>query len=188
MFACKRTSQKGFSLVELMVVVAIIGVLASIAVPQVNKFIAKSRQSEAKTNLATYYTAQKAFQAEYGVFDPRFGAIGFSPEGQLRYNVGLSGGVNATAANGYNGTVAGAGISIATLGYCGANGAFQNNCTLLNGAGNSAPPAITAAAQTAIAFTARASGTIYSQSGTAPLDSWTINQQKQVVNTSNGIP
>ncbi len=191
MFACKRTSQKGFSLVELMVVVAIIGVLASIAVPQVNKFIAKARQSEAKTNLASYYTAQKAFQSEYGVYDSRFVAIGYAPEGELRYNVGLGAlGAIATASNGYNVTPAPSSTEISANTYCGpAGGAIINNCRMLLGAGGAAVQPLTGTSLTngagTSAFVAQAAAII---TNTAIADRWTINHQKQVLNTSNGIP
>lgn len=186
MFACKRTSQKGFSLVELMVVVAIIGVLASIAVPQVNKFIAKARQSEAKTNLSSYYTSQKAFQSEYGVFDPRFLAIGFSPAGELRYNVGVTQTAPlATPANGFNGTIVGTDSN--AMAYCAAATAAIGaaGCKMLLGAGGAAVPALTGTAFTATTFNARATAVIVSG---AVADVWQINQNKQISNPTNGIP
>ena len=51
-------SKKGFTLIELMIVVAIIGILAAIAIPNFLKFQAKSKQSEAKTNLGAIFTGQ----------------------------------------------------------------------------------------------------------------------------------
>ena len=52
----------GFTLVELMVVVAIIGILAAVAGPRVQQFRARGVQSEAKANLNSIYLAQAAFQ------------------------------------------------------------------------------------------------------------------------------
>jgi type IV pilus assembly protein PilA len=182
-----RTSQGGFSLVELMVVVAIIGVLASIAVPAVNKYIAKARQSEAKTNLSSLYTSEKAFYAEYTIYDTRFAAIGYSPEGQLRYNVGFgAAGVIATGANGFNTNITNA--AMATVGYCGAGGTMTNGCTVLNGATGAANGLTIPAANTttAVAFTAGAAAVIHAS--VTGGDWWTMSDTKVLSNSTNGIP
>jgi type IV pilus assembly protein PilA len=60
--------QKGFTLIELMIVVAIIGILAAIAIPNFLTYQLKSRQAEAKTNLQAIKTSQIAFQAERGCY------------------------------------------------------------------------------------------------------------------------
>lgn len=58
----KNHGQQGFTLVELMVVVAIIGILAAVAGPRIQSFRARGIQSEAKANLNSIYLAQSAYQ------------------------------------------------------------------------------------------------------------------------------
>ncbi|AHZ86501.1 hypothetical protein Bb109J_c1164 [Bdellovibrio bacteriovorus] len=191
MFSVNRKSQSGFSLVELMVVVAIIGVLASIAVPSINKYLAKALQSEAKTNLSSLYTSEKAFYAEYTAYHSAFSAVGYTPEGKLRYNLGFGANTgNAGAANGFTTTVTNpAGIN--TLVYCVANGGQMTTarpCTMLNGATGGQPPALGtgyAVNSTTGVFTAGASAIIHSSGAT---DVWSIDQNKELRNVTNGIP
>lgn len=58
----------GFSLVELMIVVAIIGILAALAIPRFQSFQAKSRQAEARSNLAHIYTLQVSYNGDNDTF------------------------------------------------------------------------------------------------------------------------
>src|SRR5437868_13177613 len=74
MFKALR-KQEGFTLIELMIVVAIIGILAAIAIPNFLQYQMKSRQSEAKTNLGAIKTSEVAFQAERGCY------VGIAAEG-----------------------------------------------------------------------------------------------------------
>jgi type IV pilus assembly protein PilA len=61
-------SSKGFTLIELMIVVAIIGILAAIAIPNFLQYQLKSRQSEAKTNLGAIRTTEISFNGEHGCY------------------------------------------------------------------------------------------------------------------------
>ncbi|MGZ6125410.1 MAG: prepilin-type N-terminal cleavage/methylation domain-containing protein [Myxococcales bacterium] len=81
----KNIVLKGFTLIELMIVVAIIGILAAIAIPNFIKFQARSKQSEAKANLKAIFTAQKAFFQEKDRYSSLTGEVGFEPERNNRY-------------------------------------------------------------------------------------------------------
>ena len=63
----KTFKQHGFTLVELVVVIAIIGVLAAILVPSMLNYVKKSRLRSANTNAKTAYNAVASYVAEQEV-------------------------------------------------------------------------------------------------------------------------
>ncbi len=87
--------KRGFSLMELMIVVAIIAVLAMVSVPTFARYLAKAKRAEAYMNLRSIYGAQKAHWAETGTYSTVCmgnGGIGWKPEGNCNYTYGFPGG------------------------------------------------------------------------------------------------
>src|SRR5438270_5148397 len=77
-FVAKR---KGFTLVELAVVIVIIGVLAAFGVPRFLKSVERSKAAEAFSYLAAVRDAQERYQARQGTYATDLTAldISFSP-------------------------------------------------------------------------------------------------------------
>src|SRR5687767_8132048 len=84
----KRSStQTGFTLIELMVVVAIIGILAAIAVPQFRSYQARARQGEAKLALGAILKIEKIFHFENGSYGSCLKEMGYQPDGYDPVNI-----------------------------------------------------------------------------------------------------
>jgi type IV pilus assembly protein PilE len=60
--------KEGVTLIEVMVVVAIVGMLAAIAIPAYNNYVTRSRRSDAFTALETIRAAQEMYRAENGYY------------------------------------------------------------------------------------------------------------------------
>src|SRR5499433_3219662 len=81
----QKLKKRGFTLIELMIVVAIIGILAAIAIPNFIRFQARSKQSEAKSNLKGVFTGQRSYFGERDAYSSFVANIGFAPERGNRY-------------------------------------------------------------------------------------------------------
>jgi prepilin-type N-terminal cleavage/methylation domain-containing protein len=66
--ARKGTCQKGFTLVELMIVVIVVGVLAAVAIPMYTLASEKAKASEAVAALGSIRTAMRSYYAEHGTY------------------------------------------------------------------------------------------------------------------------
>ena len=164
-------SRKGFTLIELMIVVGIIGILVAIAAPNFAKYQSKARQSEAKIALAAIYGAEKSFYSEYSAYLSSLDGVGYAPEGNKRfYNVGFAG-AHTTAPSGYSGTLTG-----------NANFASVNNPFTCSGNMTALGAALTGDAQT---FDANAAGCI--RNGSSTWDNWSIDEVKIIRNTTIGL-
>jgi len=96
---------KGFTLIELMIVLSIIGVLAAIAISIFSGYDCITKQSEAKSSLSTIHKAQIAYFSEYDTFSSSLSALSFSLKGKehYTYDAGGNGAIfSATATNGPN--------------------------------------------------------------------------------------
>lgn len=93
-----RRTPAGFTLIELMIVVAIIGILASIAIPAYQRMTCRAKQGEAKSALKAIYVAEESYRGEYDTYlagaEANLVIMGFIQAGdKSRYDV------QVTAAN-----------------------------------------------------------------------------------------
>jgi prepilin-type N-terminal cleavage/methylation domain-containing protein len=104
-------SRAGFTLLELMMVLAVIGVLAAIAIPLLTTYQLRSKSAEAKTNLAairvlegSYYSERQTYlnanpepaaipgtvAMDFDGVTSDFAPLGFVPEGRVYFSYGVA--------------------------------------------------------------------------------------------------
>ncbi len=122
----KKQNQQGFTLIELMIVIAIIGILASIAIPQYQIY---TQRTEATTSIAGVRTVQLAIQEFYSTN----GTVPANDADLLRFGVDVAGGdfTDIAAAN----TI----ISTVTSAYAPAAGAGTADIIITFAAAGVAP-------------------------------------------------
>ncbi len=178
-------NKNGYSLVEIMIVVSIIGILSAIAIPRFQSFQRRAKQSEAKTMLSALYSAQKVFRTEHDSYYSNLLVVGLEPEGSLRYTIGF-GTVTSASLPGFTTAPYTHGHNRNTHHLCG--DAFDtdigSNCKYESGV--PIYPVISDTFCTNNEFVAMARALQSVLGGSALEDRWTINQKKEIVNVING--
>ncbi len=162
----KLDREKGFTLIELMIVVAILGILAAIAIPNFMRFQAKSKQSEAKTNLGAIGTAAEAWRSETDTYIATPAQLGWAPQGSTRFGYFY----HATGID-PDGAGVGVGAGIPTV---------AGNCAAAT-AGTAPGVAVAAAAAT---FDAVAQGDVDTD---ATCDIWVYDETRTLTNNTNDV-
>ncbi len=100
----RRPGRKGFTMIELMVVVVVVGILAAIAIPIYGKYIKNARISEATGRIGEIVTASKAWAQENqdAAGNPTWpagagGIVDLNPSAEFNYAITGGGGADATS-------------------------------------------------------------------------------------------
>lgn len=170
----KRYLEQGFTLVELMVVVAIIGILSAVAIPNFKKYQAKSKTTEAKMQLASVYSYELTAASDYDTFAGCLGVLGYdaAPKGYYVIGFGATFQTALASTNGLPGCTAAAGIGISAF----------TPVTLRSYSVTLTSANLPATGGDQDSFTAGAAGNL--DGGLT--DQWTINEAKNLIQSNVG--
>jgi prepilin-type N-terminal cleavage/methylation domain-containing protein len=171
----RKANVAGFSLVELMVVVAIIGILSAIAIPNFQRFQRKARQAESASMQSAVRTGLETFNSEWTTYTTDLVATGFRVSGTFETHVqsGIAGFV--MPANLYTGSTA-----INNANFSTAVAAVQAGAN--QGARVCAPAAPAQTTRTTYQITS------CSNLGGAQNDEWLLNSLGVRTSTRDGVP
>lgn len=158
-------TESGFSLIELMIALAIIGILATLAIPRFLAYRMRAQQAEVKANLEAIKIAEVTYYSENHGYTDDLSAMAWRPEGAPRYLYGFSSDT-IPAASGKNDTAELAAST--TVGYA------TINMTVFSGVPLTASQFPGGCNVTAGGFLAAAVANIDED---ATIDQWTINEQ-----------
>lgn len=166
----RMKGNQGFTLIELMIVVAIIGILAAIAIPNFLTYQAKAKQSEAKVALGAIFTNETSLFAESptgatGYSAANIAQLGYTPAGTTKYTYWVPTGAG------------GAATKVLPTNIVGAES--LSGCDRSTTTGTGAP-----VGGSTTGFTAGAKGQIDSD---AACDEWKINDVRNLTNDNNDV-
>jgi type IV pilus assembly protein PilA len=110
-----KAVQKGFTLIELMIVVAIIGILAAIAIPAYQNYTIRAQITEGLNLADGWKTAIAEYYANYGVWPANTAALSGTSNSQSKYvsTISVNGGtIQITYGVQVNAKVAGSGLAL----------------------------------------------------------------------------
>ena len=186
-------NQSGFTLIELMVTVAIIAILAVIAIPQYQRYSAKARQTSARTALSAIFTAEQSYGIANTTYSSCLPTVGYKPQGSSYYTTGfVNPGMSSFEPTGPNCGPAGGQACNAMSWNPHVPCTYGNNFTYFNATSDVYGPVSIPSSwrnDTRLSkisksqFRPVAFGRIYNQY----YDIWTMDQDKNLLNTANGI-